>query len=155
VFKVFPDAQVLFTHRDPVVAQASVINLMGTLFWIRSDKPMEVGAFAGMLSPEAMAYTLDRSIDWQENGDIPKERCFNSLYADLIQAPVEAVRKIYDKTGMEFTEAAAQRIRDYLDAKPKGKFGKHQYEMADAAETARLRQLFSRYQTYYGVPNEI
>ena len=29
---------------------------MGTLFWLRSDKPMEVSAFAGMLSPEAMAY---------------------------------------------------------------------------------------------------
>ena len=155
VFKVFPDAQVLFTHRDPVVAQASLINLMGTLFWIRSDKAMKPEAFLGMLQPEAMVYSLERSIDWQESGEIPRDRCFNSLYADLIQSPIEAVHKIYEKTGMEFTEAAAQRIRDYLDAKPKGKFGKHQYEMADAEETARLRQLFSRYQTYYGVPNEI
>lgn len=155
IFKVFPDAQVLFTHRDPVVAQASVINLMGTLFWIRSDKPMEVGAFAGMLSPEAMNYTLERSIDWLENGAIPKDRCFNSLYADLIRAPVEAVQKIYDKAGMAFTKTSAQRIRDYLAAKPQGKHGKHQYEMADAEETKRLRLIFARYQTYFGVPNEI
>ena len=155
IFKVFPDARVLFTHRDPVVAQASVINLMGTLFWIRSDKPMEVKAFAGMLSPEAMAYGLNRTIDWLENGDIPADQCFNSLYADLIREPVEAVRKIYDKAGMAFTEAAAQRIRDYLAAKPKGKYGKHNYEIADAEETARLRQLFARYQSFFSVPNEI
>lgn len=155
IFKIFPDARVLFTHRDPVVAQASVINLMGTLFWIRSDKPMEIKAFAGMLSPEAMAYGLNRTIDWLEDGAIPKDQCFNSLYADLIQSPVEAVRKIYDKAGMAFTADAERRIRDYLAAKPQGKFGKHQYGLANAAETARLRQLFSRYQSYFGVPNEI
>ena len=155
IFKVFPDAKVLFTHRDPIVAQASVINLMGTLFWIRSDKPMEVAAFAGMLSPEAMAYTLNRSIDWLENGDIPKDQCFNSLYADLILSPVEAARRVYERAGMAFTEATAQRINDYLAAKPQGKFGKHQYEIADAAEHARLRSVFARYQSYFGVPNEI
>ncbi|MDB5393330.1 MAG: hypothetical protein JWM91_836 [Rhodospirillales bacterium] len=155
IFKVFPDARVLFTHRDPVVAQASVINLMGTLFWIRSDKPMEIKAFAGMLSPEAMAYGLNRSIDWLESGAIPRDQCLNSLYADLIGSPVEAVRKVYETAGMPFTEENAQRIRDYLTAKPQGKFGKHQYGMADAAETARLRQLFGRYQSYFGVPNEV
>jgi hypothetical protein len=155
IFNVFPDARVLFTHRDPVVAQASVINLMGTLFWIRSDKPMEIKAFAGMLSPEAMAYGLNRTIDWLETGEIPADQCFSSLYADLIREPVEAVRKVYDKAGMAFTEAAAQRIRDYLAAKPKGKYGKHHYEIADAEETARLRRLFGRYQSFFNVPNEI
>jgi hypothetical protein len=155
IFKVFPDARVLFTHRDPIVAQASVVNLMGTLFWIRSDKAMEVGAFAGMLSPEAMAYTLNRSIDWLEGGDIPKDQCFSSLYADLILSPVEAVRQVYQRAGMAFTEATGQRIRDYLAAKPQGKFGKHTYDVADAEEHARLRGIFVRYQSYFGVPNEI
>jgi hypothetical protein len=155
IFRVFPDARVLFTHRDPVVAQASVVDLMGTLFWIRSDKPMEVAAFAGMLSPETMAAGLERSIDWLEHGDIPKAQCFSSLYADLIQAPVEAVRAIYDKTGMVFTEQTAQRIRDYLAAKPQGKFGRHRYDVAEAEAAAARRKLFARYQSYFGVPNEI
>jgi hypothetical protein len=73
----------------------------------------------------------------------------------LIDSPVEAVRKIYDKAGMDFTEAGAQRIRDYLAGKPQGKFGKHKYEIADPAEHARLRGIFSRYQSYFSVPNEI
>jgi hypothetical protein len=155
IFKVFPDARVVLTHRDPVVAQASVTNMMGTLFWIRSDKPMEIKAFAGMLSPEAMAWGLNRSIDWLENGDIPKDQCFNSLYADLIQSPVEAVRAIYDKAGMPFTEQTAGRIRDYLAHKPQGKFGKHAYSIAEAQEAAERRRLFRRYQDYFRVPNEI
>jgi hypothetical protein len=155
IFKVFPDARVLLTHRDPLVAQASVTNMMGTLFWIRSDKPMEVKAFAGMLSPETMAAGLDRVIDWLDSGAIPKAQVMSSLYADLIQSPVEAIRLIYEKSGMAFTEAMAQRIRDYLADKPQGKFGKHKYDVAEAEEAARRRALFRRYQEYFGVPNEI
>jgi hypothetical protein len=155
IFKVFPDARVLLTHRDPVVAQASATNMMGTMFWIRSDKPMEIAAFAGMLSPEAMAGGLNRVIDWLESGAIPKDQCMNSLYADLIQTPVEAVRRIYDQAGMAFTQATAGRIQAYLAAKPQGKFGRHAYSIAEAEEAGRRRALFARYQDYFGVPNEI
>lgn len=155
IFKVFPDARVLLTHRDPLVAQASVTNLMGTLFWIRSDKPMEVKAFAGMLSPETMAWGLNRVIDWLDSGAIPKAQVMSSLYADLIQSPIEAIRRIYDKSGMDFTEAMEGRIRAYLADKPQGKFGRHTYDVAEAEEAKRRRGLFRRYQEHFGVPNEI
>ncbi len=155
ILEVFPDARVLLTHRDPVVAQASVANMMGTLFWIRSDKPMEIKAFAGMLKPEAMAWGLNRVIDWLDSGAIPRNQVMNSLYADLIQAPVAAVRKIYDKAGMAFTDETAGRIRAYLAGKSQGKFGKHAYTVAEAEEAARRRALFARYQNYFGVPDEV
>lgn len=155
IFKVFPDARVLLTHRDPIVAQASVTNLMGTLFWMRSGKPMEVKAFAGMLSPEAMAFGLNRTIDWLESGAIPKAQCFSALYSDLIQQPVEAVRRIYERGGLEFSAETGRRIQDYLALKPQGKFGRHAYSLAEEEEARARRKLFSRYQGYFGVPNEI
>jgi hypothetical protein len=155
IFQVFPDARVLFTHRDPVVAQASLINLMGTLFWIRSDKPMEIKAFESLLSPEVMALRLGGIIDWLEQGVIPREQCFSSLYADLVGRPVEALQGLYERGGMEFSAATAARIRDYLAVKPQGKHGRHLYGVAEAAEVARLRQVFARYQDYFRVPNEV
>lgn len=154
IFEVFPDARVLMTHRDPVVAQASLINLMGTLYWMRSERPMDVKAFAGMLSPEAMAYGLNRTIDWLEAGAIPKAQCMNSLYLDLLADPAAAVKAIYEKAGIPFTAETEKRIRDYLAAKPQGKHGKHRYEVGDAAEIARRRAIFQRYQDYFGVPAE-
>jgi hypothetical protein len=155
IFEVFPDARVLFTHRDPVVAQASVTNLMGTLFWMRSDKPMEVKAFEGLLSPEVMAFRLNRIIDWLESGAIPKSQCFSSLYADLIREPIAAVRRIYQKGGIEFSPETERRMADYLSQKPQGKFGRHRYGIAEQAEALARRRLFERYQAYFGVPNEI
>lgn len=87
LFKVFPDARVLLTHRDPLKAQASVTNLAGTFYWMRSDKPLDVTSFESLLSPEHMAARLERVIDWLEDGTIPRAQCANSRYADLIDAP--------------------------------------------------------------------
>ena len=41
----------------------------------------------------------------------------------------------------------------YLDAKPKGKFGKHAYEVDE--KRSKDRPLFQRYLELYGVPNEM
>jgi len=155
LFDVLPDARVLFTHRDPVRAQASLVDLTGTIFWMRSDKPMRVEAFEGLLSPEVMASRLDRIIDWLEGGAIPKAQCASSLYADLIAHPVEAVRRVYERCELEFGEATERRVRAYLARKPQGKFGRHDYDVAEADDVRRRRALFRRYQTYFGVPDEV
>ncbi|MGC6471688.1 MAG: sulfotransferase family protein [Parvibaculales bacterium] len=154
LFKVFPDAEVLITHRDPIYAQASVTNLAGTFFYMRSDKKLDVKAFEGLLSPEAMSQNLNRIIDWLEGGDIPKHQVSHSLYADLISKPDEALAKIYDQLGFEFTEEAKGRMEAYLAAKPKAKFGKHSYSIGEQEEIDRKRAFFARYQDYFNVPVE-
>lgn len=155
LFKVFPDAQVLITHRDPLQAQASVTNLAGTFYWMRSDKPMDVSAFEDLMLPERMAMRLNRVIDWLDAGVIPADQCHNSLYADLMHAPLDTVASVYRQCGMPFSDDARQRIESYIAAKPKGKFGAHRYHSpVGTPEETRLRALFKRYQDYFNVPNE-
>ena len=154
LFNVFPDAQVLITHRDPIYAQASVTNLAGTFFWMRSNKPLDVKAFEGLLSPEMMSVNLNRTIDWLEDGIIPKDQVSHSLYADLISDPVKALSKVYDQIGLDFTEISRAKMKAYLAAKPKAKFGKHKYSIGEAEEIAKKREYFVRYQAYYNVPIE-
>ena len=154
LFNVFPDAQVLITHRDPIYAQASVTNLAGTFFWMRSNKPLDVKAFEGLLSPEMMSVNLNRTIDWLEDGIIPKDQVSHSLYADLICDPVKALSKVYDQIGLDFTETSRAKMKAYLAAKPKAKFGKHKYSIGEAEEIAKKREYFARYQAYYNVPIE-
>ena len=154
LFNVFPDAQVLITHRAPIYAQASVTNLAGTFFWMRSNKPLDVKAFEGLLSPEMMSVNLNRTIDWLEDGIIPKDQVSHSLYADLISDPVKALSKVYDQIGLDFTETSRAKMKAYLAAKPKAKFGKHKYSIGEAEEIAKKREYFARYQAYYNVPIE-
>lgn len=154
LFRIFPDARVLLTHRDPLLAQASVTNLAGTFYWMRSDKPLNVAAFEGLLSPRHMAQRLDRVIDWLEQGAIPGQQCSNSLYADLIEQPLATLRSVYRQLGLTLTGEVEARMRQYVQDKPKGKFGRHEYGLGESDEVRRRREYFRRYQQYFSVPDE-
>lgn len=154
LFDVFPDARVVFTHRDPIKAQASVTNLLGTLFWMRSDKPFDAMAFENLLTPQATGARLDMVIDQIEAGIVPRERMFNFHYRDLIEQPQASVTKLYQEAGLELTPRALERIEQYQRHKPQGKFGHHHYSVGEREDIARRRVYFRRYQQYYNVADE-
>ena len=155
LFRVFPDARVILTHRDPLQAQASVINLAGTFYWMRSDKALDTAAFADLMLPERLALRLDRLIDWLEQGTIPAARCYRSLYADLMRDPLQAIASVYRQCGLTFDDEVQRRIGAYLAMKPRGKFGTHEYHSTvGTPEEAALRTLFGRYQRHFDVPDE-
>ena len=139
LFRTFPDARVVITHRDPIVAQASVTNLLGTLYWMRSSQPFDAGAFEALMTPEAGAARLDAVID---------------LLRDGVDRPLPALEALYRQMDMTLTPAAQEAMRDYLAQKPQGKFGHHQYSTGEQEENAHRRKLFRRYQQYFQVPDE-
>lgn len=151
LFSVFPDAKVVYAHRDPLRATASSTSLIGTLRWSRSDKPFDPASFAQFLRPEVTAAGLGRIIDQIESGRVPRSQIFNLQYADLMRQPLEAIRVLYRQMGVALDGDTEQGIRNFLDNKPKGKFGAHQYE---ASNDAAARAHFARYQAYFGVENE-
>lgn len=151
LFEVFPDARVIMTHRDPVNAQGSVTNLLGTIYSMRSDKPFDAAAFEQLLIPAGTAARLDQVIDWIESGAVPREQVIHSRYADLVDAPFEALEQIYTQMGLRLGEDARATAERYLAGKPKGKFGAHRYAVD---RTDRTRRLFKAYQTYFNVPQE-
>lgn len=155
IFDVFPDARVVVTHRDPIKAFASNTDLLGTFYWMRSDQPFDASAFENLLTHEAVAARLNQVIDWTESGRIPADRLFHFKYATMIEQPIEGIRQLYREAGLTLTAEAEQRMRDYLAAKPQGKFGKHHYELGEQEQIAQARRQFQRYQDYYGVPNEV
>ncbi len=154
LFKTFPDARVLVTHRDPIKAQASVTNLLGTLYWMRSDKAFNATAFESLLSPENIAARLNNVIDELESGAISRQQMYNFKYANLIERPLEALPKLYADAGLTLSAQALDNMRHYLAQKPQGKFGKHHYSVGEREEIARQRAIFTRYQEYFACPDE-
>lgn len=154
VFDTFPDARVVITHRDPIVAQASVTNLLGTLYWMRSSQAFDARAFENLMTPEAGAARLDAVVELLEQGAVPQGQVHNFLYADLVRQPLPALESLYRDMGQSLDETAREAMQTYLARKPQGKFGKHQYSLGEQRENARKRQLYQRYQTYFNVPDE-
>ena len=154
LFKVFPDARVVYTHRDPVRARASVVNLLGTLYWMRSDKPFDAASFERLMTAEAYAASLNRVIDQIESGEIPRAQIHDFLFADLMRSPPDALSALYGRLNMDFTAAAKKAAAEYLEHKPSGKFGRNVYELGEQERITRERALFARYQAFHGVPDE-
>ena len=154
LFAEFPDANVLYTHRDPLRTNASNISIIGTLQWMRSDRQFDANSFAKLLSPDAMAFALNMVVDEFESGSIPKEKVHHVLYRDLLENPWQSIADIYKHVGYSLDDDAEQRMKNFIASKPQGKFGKHEYTVASGEEEKKIRQLFERYQRYYGVPNE-
>ncbi|PLW82279.1 sulfotransferase [Kineobactrum sediminis] len=155
LFDTFPDARVVISHRDPVVAQASVTNLLGTLYWMRSSAPFDTRAFENLMTPEAGATRLNGIVDLLEASEVPGNQVHNLLYADLIRQPLHALQALYRDMGADLTAQTQKAMRDYLEHKPQGKFGNHQYRIGEQHETAHKRSLYHRYQHYFKVPDEV
>lgn len=155
LFQAFPDARVIVTHRDPVRAQASVTNLLGTLYWMRSDKPFDAVAFESLLKPENVAIRLNKVIDQLQSGEVPSTQICNFQYSRLIRNPLEAVEQVYADAGLDLSDIAKSNMRNYVQKKPKGKFGNHNYQLLSDTELSAQRALYQPYQRYFGCPNEI
>lgn len=153
LLQVYPDARIVQTHRDPIKCMASTTSLMGTLYYMRSDQPFNAKMFENMILGEATAQRLEHVIAQREAGIVPAENIVDSSYQDLMDDPLACIETVYRHFGMGLSEAARAGMLQYLEAKPKGKFGSHSYRVDEVR--ARDRPLFRRYQQLYAVPDEM
>jgi hypothetical protein len=155
LLKVFPDMGFIWTHRDPVKALSSMVNLIGTLFWSRSDTPFIGGSLEMYTNAALTAQMLSKPIEWLERGEVPSSQLCNVQYADLIEDPLGTVRRIYDFFGIEMTEACASAMARYLVEHPRTTRATHSYQFGTPDQVALERSAFREYQSYFGVASEI
>jgi hypothetical protein len=102
------------------------------------------------------AHLCQRLVQEREAGKLPEDRIVDLRYADLMRDPVGAVEGVYERFGLPFGAALAERIRAHLAARPKDRHGAHEYSFADTGldlEKERLR--YAGYQAYFDVPSEV
>lgn len=155
ISQVYPDVGFIWTHRDPVKALSSVVNLIGTLFWARSDHPFIGNSLEMYTNADLSAGMLCQPIDWLNSGEISPDQLFNIQYATLLDDPIDAVTRIYRYFDIEFTDAAKSAMQAYLDANPRESRPKHQYAAGEDELVSKERQAFARYQRFFDVPSEI
>ena len=153
MMKQYPDARVIQTHRDPLRTIASVSSLACTLRTFAAEQtPIEA------VSREWAEYVIagiDRSIDARESGIVPASQVVDVQYQAFAADPIATVAAAYDQLGLAFTAEAESRMRRFLDTQPAHEHGGHHYTFARTGLVEdELRERTSRYQDYFGVPNE-
>jgi hypothetical protein len=151
---VYPDARIVFTHRDPLRVLPSVASILYSTAFVRSDA-VDPDAIVRWFTGETCAALLDGMTALRDAGALAPERCCDVRYADLVARPFETLAAIYDHFGIAYLGEAEGRMRAYLDAKPKGKHGEHRYRFDDTGlDLDEERERFRGYYERYGVPIE-
>lgn len=154
IFKVFPDTRLVWTHRDPLKVVASMVSLVGTLFWIRSDRRLSDKAIAQLTNPVNLAGLFEHVMGQIDRGEVPRERLYNVQYADFVGDPIGTTEQLYDDMKIELTAAAKRAMTDYMDKHPREARPKHLYKIGDEKRLSEERRLFERYQRAFGVQSE-
>ena len=151
IFQVYPDARVVWTHRDPFTATGSLCSIISLAHqgfmgkvdteWLAEDYPWQAAEHANRIMDFRDKFGEDKIIDVH--------------YADLVSDPVGETKKLYAKLGDEWTPEAEGGIQGWVDDNPQNKFGKHEYKLAQyGLSMEQLEPMFERYLSRYDVARE-
>ncbi len=153
--KIYPDVNLVFLHRDPIISLSSMVSLVGTLSWIRSDHLMTAGTFEAVTDPVMAERMLTAPLAAIAAGTLQKERVHSILYNDFVTDPLAAAAGVYAYFGRALSPTGRQAMQDYLDAHPRASRPAHRYKIAAGDAISAERRIFKRYQDYFGVPSEV
>jgi hypothetical protein len=147
--RVYPDARLVYLHRDPVEVAASAFSLIRCLSGTFSEA--DHTAYIVDRWTEVLVESVLRVDNFRDaNPDIPLH---DMRYADLLADPVAAVRELYGFLDRELT--VEDTLTDYLSRNPKGKHGAHRYSVEDfGVDAVSLRERFQPYLKRYGVTSQ-
>jgi hypothetical protein len=154
LFREYPDARVVITHRDPLRILPSVASILYSTMWVRTDD-VDTEALLGWFTGETCGALVERMIALRESGRVDPRQFCDVRYADLVRDPIPTIAGIYEHFGIALTAEAERRMRAYLASKPKGKHGEHRYEFEHTGlDLAAERERFRPYLERYGLPSE-
>lgn len=139
---VYPDAQLVMTHRDPVEVVGSACGLLRLVRPMYSDK-MDKGEIAKVLLD-----TFDVMIERQNayRAKHGESSIYDIQYLEQLKDPIGTMRKVYKHFDEPFSPEAEARMTKLMSENPKDKHGKHTYTLEEFGLTAEgVRKHFAEY----------
>jgi hypothetical protein len=141
LFRAFPDATVVHTHRDPVPAVASMASFVTYAARTYVDRPDPYA------TGERCAHLVERLLRAAHRDRDPADgRYVDVYYADLCRDPEDVVRRVYAAAGLALSPPVAARMATWLADHRQGRYGTHGYAPEDfGLDVTRLRDRFAFY----------
>ncbi len=123
----YPDARIVYTHRDPEKIIASLCSLIAVTWSMTSDD-VDLG--------EVAEFALGMAERCQESAraalrTIPRDQIMHVEYDELVADPVAKALAVYDRFGYPADPALKANMTAWLQSHPKDKHGKHRYQLSD------------------------
>jgi hypothetical protein len=126
LLEIYPDAKIVFTHRDPAVALSSICSLVAYTRALFTDDvdPHAVGCeIMSGYWPKAMEDAR------QLRKGMRNDRAVDVRHVDLQRDPLGTVETIYSSLGLSFSQAARTSMQKFVDQRRMAPSGKHVHSL--------------------------
>lgn len=150
---VFPDARLIWAHRDPYKAIGSLCNLWKLpKSMVMKPDVMDLEAM-GRNAMNQMQAHVERPLRARER--IGDGRFFHMYYHDMMTAPMDVMRQIYDWAGDELKPDTEARMQKWLDEHPQNRFAPNAYSLDQyGLTTDELQPIFAEYLATFDIELE-
>ncbi len=140
----YPDARIVFTHRDPVKSLTSYASLTALVREMGSD---HVDKFEVAEDWNArLTAKLQQAVAIRAAKDYPDAVFYDMKFADFVRDQFAVVQQIYDAFDLPLSDEAAARMKWFIADNPQGKHGIHRYEAHEyGIDPAVVRAQFRPY----------
>jgi hypothetical protein len=149
--RVFPDATVLITHRDPVSVTASLVAMLSYTARLQqaSPDPLAIGAYWRRQEKEMLdAVVRDRDV-------VPASHSLDVLFTEFMADDLAMVERIYHLAEQPLDASARHAHERYLAGHQRDRHGKVVYDLEPFGLDARdLREHFADYSNRFSIPAE-
>ena len=152
LLKVFPDARIVWAHRDPFKVTESYLN-MNELARSRILGPsMDLTAFVPSVLRQLRAH-VERPL--RTRARLGEGRFYDLHYDRLLRDPVAEMRALYEWAGDPLIPAVELQMANWLDRNPQHKFGRPSYDLERfGIGRADLEPIFEDYISALGIALE-
>jgi Sulfotransferase family len=153
LLKVFPDARLIWAHRDPYKATGSLCNLFN-LPKCFTQHPEAVDPVAiGSNAMHQMKAHVERPLRARDR--IGDDRFFHMYYHEMMRDPMDVMRRIYDWAGDELTPQTEILMQAWLTEHPQDRFAPNTYNLGQYGLTAEmLKPTFAEYLSNFDIELE-
>ncbi len=152
LFREFPEACVIHTHRDPAKVIPSFASLLThfTAVYEKEVDPHQVGALAARLWKERIAQgMIDRA-------ELDRESQFVDLhFREVLADPVGSLQKAFSALDLPLSQTAIDQMNDWQTTHQPERHGSHDYTAeAYGLDPEELSDAFREYRDHFGIPSE-
>jgi hypothetical protein len=146
----YPDAKLIWTHRDLSQQLASLASVQAILRGLTGN-PVTPGMRRAQ-GKKAMDFQWAITAKAMKARDaIGEDRFYDSNYHDLMADHVETVRRIYDWAGLTMSDRHADAIRGWLANNQQTKHGKHKHSPEEFGMNGdQINERFASYTDRFG-----
>lgn len=153
VHRIFPDATIVITHRDPVASIQSAITMSCYAARVLRKR----------VDPQGDAeYWIDRYERLlrrcvRDRDTLPESSVLDVYFHELMADTDGILKRIYAKADLPLTPAALRKLHQFLATHPRGKYGQVRYDLRRdfALRPEAIRERFQFYMERFAVRVEV